>query len=457
MHKRSIHHIFWLVVLGALLFAGSCSDNPTTTEQPTGSEPVATTEKTTTNPDASTPPPERQQPQPDKTKPKPPLNPDPLSEAELKKWVTALASDDLKGRAPGTPGAEKARKMIIDRLKECGVRSAGTVGFEQKIGNTSGVNIMGSVFGTDPKLKDRYILLSAHYDHLGERNGRIYNGANDNAAAVAIILAVICHVAHTPLKRSVIFASWDAEEPPHFLKSSMGSLHYVNNPIIPLEKTDVSVVLDLVGADLWKGFSGHFLLGSELSPEVSAVLKNTKVPNGLNAYHAGLHLVEQTPLGMQPWSDYHGFRQKNVPVLFLSNGQNKQYHTPQDITGMLNLPGMAIQAKYLMDLIKNLGNADKTPTFNPSGKNYLRDAENMLKVMQKANDPNTGIAKALNLNQQSVAKLKSDLARLTAIRNKLAGGGTLTTSELTQLRTPAQRLMCYAGTAYRESTCNIFP
>ncbi len=386
--------------------------------------------------------------------PEKPAGPDPLRTAELRRVIAKLASDEFDGRDEGTPGGDKAQAWLIEELKRCKIPPALSSGYKQKITTGKGTNLLGLIKGTDPSLKERTIVLSAHYDYLGNCRGRICNGADDNAAGVAIVLGIACKLVNSPLKRSVLVALWDAEEPPTFLKQSMGSLFYVNNPVIPLAKTDAAIVLDLVGSDLWPGFAGHFLLGAELSPEVASAVGATTVPKGLLALHSGLHLVEQTPLGMQPWSDYHGFRQKAIPVLFLSNGQTKRYHQPNDEMASINMPKVTLEAQYLFGIVTNLGNATKDPTFVATGANYKQDAKTMRAVVEAALAPG-GIIETLKLSATSRSKLQGDLEKLKDVQKKLEKGGSLTRREIYTLRAAAQRLMCLAGPFYPERRCQL--
>ena len=378
-----------------------------------------------------------------------------FSEAWLRQMLQKIAADDTNGRDEGTPGNAKARARILTVLKACGVKPIQGNSYTQKITTGKGTNILGLIPGTDPNLKERHVLLSAHYDHLGNCNGGICNGADDNAAGVATVLAIACVLAQNPPKRSILFASWDAEEPPTFLKASMGSLFYVNHPIIPLGKIDVAIVLDLVGSGLWKNYKGHFLLGSELSPQVKDAVDATTVPKGLSVYTGGLHLVESTVQGKMPWSDYHGFRNQKVPVLFLSNGQNKRYHTPIDEIATLDFPKMSLQTEYLYGIVQNLGNAKTTPRFNPNGNIYKRDADTAASVLS-ATLASGGLADILNLKAISRKKLQASLSAAQAIQAKLKQGQTqLTSQELKSLRYAIQRIMCYSGPTYSESFCNL--
>jgi hypothetical protein len=106
-------------------------------------------------------------------------------------------------------------------------------------------NVLGLLPGSDPQLKDEVVIVSAHYDHMGiEPDGTIYNGANDNASGVAVVLEIarMWQTQGFQPKRSVLFAAWDAEE-----KGLLGSAHYVENPMYPLDHTAAVLNLDMAG------------------------------------------------------------------------------------------------------------------------------------------------------------------------------------------------------------------
>lgn len=378
-----------------------------------------------------------------------------MSESELTRMVSFLASDETDGRDEGTPGSELARSFIIDEMKRCGVQPAVAGSFEQPITTGAGVNIVGVIPGSDPALADRHVMISAHYDHLGHGDGQIFNGADDNAAAVSIMLGVACAFAETPPAKSIIVASWDAEEPPTFLSAAMGSQFYADNPVIPLEQTDAVMVLDLVGSDIWQGYEGHFLLGAELSPQVQAAIVNAPMPEGLPAYRLGLHLAEEQPTGHQPWSDYDAFRNAGKPVVFFSNAQNKRYHTPADELATLNLPKMEREAQYLYEIVENLASSPEVPAFVADGSDYLTDASSARQILEAALAPG-GMVDTLGLTANSRSILEQDLADVTAIEQTLMNGGTIGQAEVRRLRDGAQHMMCFAGSTYNEVTCGLF-
>lgn len=381
-----------------------------------------------------------------------------LAQAEIERRTYYLASPELQGRAPATEGGLMARQYVIDEMNACGIQPLDPAGFEQPIATLAGAaNVLGVIPGTDPAQKERHILLSAHYDHLGVRDFQTYFGADDNAVAVATVLAIGCAIADSPQPRSVIIAAWDAEEPPHFLREGMGSQYYADNPIVPLAQTDAMIALDLIGSDMWPGYPNHFILGSELSPQVHQAVAGAAIPEGLLAFSAGLHLAEEWPLGIgrQPWSDYDAFRNANIPVLFLANGQTKRYHTPQDTPDTLNYPKVALEAKLLLRIVSALANAAENPVFDPAGADYARDAASMQTLLEHALAPG-GMVDVLGLNAGSRAKMEADLSDAALIATKMSSGGALTEDEVRRLRDGAQRLLCLASSTYNESDCNLF-
>ncbi|MEM1032584.1 MAG: M28 family peptidase [Myxococcota bacterium] len=378
-----------------------------------------------------------------------------VSEAEVTRLVQTLAADAFDGRDEGTPGSTAARQYIIEEMQRCGIQPAVAGGYEQPITTGDGVNVVGVVPGTDPTLSGRHVLVSAHYDHLGHCGGAICNGADDNASGVAIMLSVGCAVAARPSPKTVVFASWDAEEPPTFLTDAMGSEFYAAQPVFSLDEMDVAIVLDLVGSDLWPGFTDHFYLGAELSPEVAAALDATVVPDGLEVQRFGLHMVEEQPIGFQPWSDYNGFRNRQRPVLFASNGQNQRYHTPSDELATLNLPKMALEAAYLAGVVRTLAGSPITPNFVAEGSDSARDVAANRRVLSAALAAG-GLADALGLGPAARDALAGDLAATEAAGARLASGGSLTASDVAALRSGAQRIMCLAGSTYDENICSAF-
>jgi Zn-dependent M28 family amino/carboxypeptidase len=156
----------------------------------------------------------------------------------MKAIVGELCSERCAGRAAGTAEGRAARAVVIDAL-----RAAGLDPFEQLVPGCGGANVLATL----PARFDRWVLVAAHYDHLGRGGGGVYWGANDNAAAVAILVDAARALARVRQDgRSVLFAAFDGEEPPHFLTGGMGSMHFTRHPTVPLESIDMMVCMGCV-------------------------------------------------------------------------------------------------------------------------------------------------------------------------------------------------------------------
>ena len=370
-----------------------------------------------------------------------------LSETFLANIVRDLSSDEMAGRKPGSPQSEMAQAYILKIMSECGLEPAGEVGFLQPVYATQsgqlGVNLLAKIPGTDPLLKDRVIVINAHYDHLGIIGGQVMNGANDNAAAVAQILSVGCALKGMPLKRTVLIAAWDMEEPPYFNQQIMGSDYWVKNPTVPLKNVDVALTLDLVGGEFWKGYVSHLLIGAEHSPEVASAIDSTPIPANMNTMRGGEYLVHET---LSHWSDYGPFWAAGIPYVFFSNGQNKFYHRPTDDFETIRIDHLALQAEYLSGIVLELASSDKTPTVDANREELLRDAKGLEKMLMAALETRElgNVTAAIN-------------AHLAKIRSAIALGADLDLPanhqpHKTNLARASTYIMCLAGNGVEDQT-----
>ena len=150
-----------------------------------------------------------------------------ITNSEIETIVTYLASDELQGRNTGSEGIEKAATYLENRLKSYEVKPYfETYRDHFKVDSVNAFNIVGVIEGNDPKLKNEYIIIGAHYDHIGiskkiVANDSIANGANDNAAGTSSVLAMAKYfAAKKNNKRSLLFVLFSAEE-----KGLLGSKH----------------------------------------------------------------------------------------------------------------------------------------------------------------------------------------------------------------------------------------
>ena len=215
-------------------------------------------------------------------------------------------------------------------------------------------NVVGVIEGNDPKLKREYIVIGAHYDHLGHggesslapNSSDIHHGADDNASGTAglLELARIFSAQRSQLRRSVIFIAFSAEE-----SGLIGSNAYVNTPAAPLANTVAMLNLDMVGR-----LRGNKLMvgGIGTSPEFRKLVESLN--NGFT-----LQLSED---GFGP-SDHSSFYAKRVPVLFFYSGSHEDYHKPSDTADKINYEGQAKIVGFVAEIARAIDRGDARPAY----------------------------------------------------------------------------------------------
>ena len=255
----------------------------------------------------------------------------------LRRDVLALTYDG--GRQAGSAGHRAARDYLIARMRGLGISPYQGRSFKLAYGSSGRefVNLIGRIQGST-KERDP-ILLGAHYDTCGP-----YPGADDNASAMAIVLAVVEKLTSVSLDRDLIIAFFDAEEPPFFLTDAMGSIYFFSSQ--RTEEIACAVILDLVGHDVpIPGFEDLLLIiGMESHSALENVIKSTPENNRVR-------IVPTLNSYVGDMSDHHIFRVNDVPYLFLSCGRWEHYHMPTDTPEKLNYDKMAAIADYLVNLV----------------------------------------------------------------------------------------------------------
>ncbi len=225
-------------------------------------------------------------------------------------------------------------------------------------------NVIALLPGSDSMLKDEYIVIGAHYDHLGwggKGSGSrrpdttaIHNGADDNASGVAAVLEIAERLAlgKKAPKRSILFMAFGAEE-----MGLLGSKFFTKNPLVEKSQIKQMFNLDMVG---------------RLNPtKPSLTVGGTGTGIGMEEY-LRKHAIDRafqlstTPDGYGP-SDHAAFYVEDVPVLFFFTGITEEYHTPQDDVETINIAGEKAIADYAYDLIADLGSREDTFTFQEAG------------------------------------------------------------------------------------------
>jgi len=246
-----------------------------------------------------------------------------FNEDKLLHHVKVLSLDGFEGRRTGTKGGIKAKQYIIDQFKELSVQPLGDT-FEQDFSFTSrgemynGVNVLGLIKGTSNQYK--YIVISAHYDHEGIRNGNIYNGADDNASGISGLFAFAEYFKNNPPKHSIILAAFDGEE-----QGLKGSKYFVDNSIVPLHYIDANINLDMISRS---DKNELYAVGTRYNATLKNIILNFKQSEKVTLLtgHDGND-------GKQNWtnsSDQGSFHKKKIPFLFFSVEDHDDYHRPTD-------------------------------------------------------------------------------------------------------------------------------
>ncbi|MBJ7484735.1 M20/M25/M40 family metallo-hydrolase [Brevundimonas sp.] len=244
--------------------------------------------------------------------------------------VRILSADDMEGRDTGSPGGERARAYIVSRLEAIGIAAppmgrlqpfAAEVPTRSGPKRYAGTNILGLIPGT--RVPDRYIVISAHYDHVGTRDGLIYNGADDNASGVATMLEIATRLKAQPPEHSVIIVAFDGEE-----RGLIGAKHFVQAPPVPLTSIALNLNFDMTAR---AETDGHlWVTGTWQHPTLRPMLESVTAVGPVS-----LAFGKDTPqdTGENNWveaSDHGAFFKAGIPFLYLGVDYHPDYHRPSD-------------------------------------------------------------------------------------------------------------------------------
>ena len=263
-----------------------------------------------------------------------------ITQKDLKKLVYTLASDSFEGRKTGEKGQKLAAEYIANYYKERQIAATMNDGnYLQRIpmeyfrgrSKDSASNVVAYIKGSEKP--DEYIVLSAHYDHVGVKGQKVYNGADDDASGTSAVLEIAeafnkaAQNGQGP-KRSVVFLNVSGEEIGLF-----GSKYYTEHPIFPIKNTVANLNIDMIGRVDEKHVNNPefvYLIGSDkISNELHQLSEAT------NKKYVNLELDytyndENDPNRFYYRSDHYNFAKNGVPIIFYFNGVHKDYHKPTD-------------------------------------------------------------------------------------------------------------------------------
>jgi Zn-dependent M28 family amino/carboxypeptidase len=279
---------------------------------------------------------------------------------QLLKDLEVLSADDMEGRQVGTPGGAKARAYVIERFKASGIRPFGAT-YEQPFAFTAGrggqqaerkgINVVGFINGS--RTPRKYIVVTAHYDHIGVRNGEVFNGADDNASGTAGLFALAKYFnAHKPAN-SLIFVAFDGEE-----SGLRGARAFVASPPVDAATLIINLNMDMIGRDPKDLL---YVVGTRqqtfLKPMIERIAAKAPVK---------LVMGHDDPTEKENWttdSDHAAFCQAKIPCLYFGVEDFDQHHKATDdfatMTHGFYVRAVETMLRAVEEFDKSLGDVEK--------------------------------------------------------------------------------------------------
>lgn len=304
-----------------------------------------------------------------------------ITEASLKTNLTVIASDEMEGRETGSEGQKKAGRYLIEQYKSDGIPfpkgaksyyqpiPAAYLNAKYKENLSDSENIWAFIEGSEKP--DEIVVVSAHYDHVGVKDGKVYNGADDDGSGTVALVEIAKAFqkakkeGHGP-KRSVLILHVTGEE--HGLH---GSRYYSENPLFPLANTVADVNIDMIGRhdEFHKDSSQYiYLIGSDyLSSDLHQICEE------VNQKYAKLAIDykyndRQDPNRFYYRSDHYNFAKNGIPSVFLFSGTHEDYHQPGDDVEKIEFDALAQRTKFAFSIAWEIANRDKRPVVDKDGK-----------------------------------------------------------------------------------------
>lgn len=238
-----------------------------------------------------------------------------------------LSSDALKGRKPETKESAEARSFIKAQFKKLKLQSFGKdyeLPFETslKSGQTlKGTNVVGWIKAAGKS--DKYIVISAHYDHVGIREEKIYNGTDDNASGTCALFALAEYFKNNKPQHNIIIAAFDAEE-----MGLQGAKAFVKNPPVAADKIIADINMDMVA----RADNGELVAcGTFFYPQLKPFIEKVGDPEKVKIVYG--HDDPDEYKGEDNWtfsSDHGPFHTAKIPFIYFGVADHKDYHQPTD-------------------------------------------------------------------------------------------------------------------------------
>ena len=303
-----------------------------------------------------------------------------ITETDLKTHLYIVASDEMIGRETGSLGQKKAGNYLINQYQSNKIPfPKGATDYYQRIPaaflnakNNENLpdseNIWAYIEGSEKP--NEVIVISAHYDHVGVKNGVVYNGADDDGSGTVALLEIAQafqiakNEGHGP-KRSILILHVTAEE--HGLH---GSRYYSENPLFPLANTITDINIDMIGRrdEFHKDSNNYvYLIGSDyLSTDLYNICEAAN-KNYVNLFIDYKFNDRADPNRFYYRSDHYNFAKYGIPSVFLFNGVHADYHKPTDDVEKIEFDALTKRTQLAFAIAWELANRDNRPVVDKSG------------------------------------------------------------------------------------------
>ena len=303
-----------------------------------------------------------------------------ITAADLKTHLYIVASDEMEGRETGSLGQKKAGEYLINHYKTNKISfPKGATDYYQRIPAAylnakkdenlpDSENIWAYIEGSEKP--NEVIVISAHYDHVGVKNGEVYNGADDDGSGTVALMEIAQafktakNEGHGP-KRSILILHVTGEE--HGLH---GSRYYSENPLFPLANTITDINIDMIGRrDEFHRDSNNYvyLIGSDyLSTDLYSICEeaNKKYVNLFLDYKFN---DRKDPNRYYYRSDHYNFAKNGIPSVFLFNGVHDDYHKATDEVDKIEFDALEKRTQLAFAIAWELANRENRPVVDKSG------------------------------------------------------------------------------------------
>jgi hypothetical protein len=281
---------------------------------------------------------------------------------DLRTWINYLASDEMRGRANGSPEMNSAARWLADKFKEFELKPllpnddyVQNYSFSSRQHIVNEKNIIGLIRGTDPTLKDQYIILTAHFDHIGIRKGNepdsICNGADDNASGTCTLLGIAKTIMDSRLKpgRTIVFATFSGEE-----SGMRGSRYFTANPPLELSKIYADINFEMTGHSEFLGKNRYYMTGckiSDLDDQIGEYNRKSEwqlidtIPLANNLFFASDNIA------FSAISVTDGIRHGIPSGTFATTALSDYLHSPRDEGKYFDYDNMAGLVEYFSGLV----------------------------------------------------------------------------------------------------------